>query len=196
MHSTRAAGWALPCLIQMGMLLKAEPSCWYVIDAAWLQYVTVALIQHTCNTLQLHWYTAHLQYVTNNTMRIAWSHVPSVCSIFTDYRCSIVGACWMSHVSSCHVGPVVPVCPCLGNRGLGIHLHARQSRAWADTMSEESVMSSSVRDITESTEAEGRDDTHHISRHSHISGHPHTPEKKVKLFAYYLQIIWRARIVL
>jgi hypothetical protein len=28
-------------------------------------------------------------------------------------------------------------------------------------MSEESVMSSSVRDITESTEAEGRDDTHH-----------------------------------
>ena len=27
MHSTRAAGWALPCLIQMGMLLKAEPSC-------------------------------------------------------------------------------------------------------------------------------------------------------------------------
>ena len=29
-------------------------------------------------------------------------------------------------------------------------------------MSEESVMSSSVRDITESTEAEGRDDTHHI----------------------------------
>ena len=29
-------------------------------------------------------------------------------------------------------------------------------------MSEESVMSSSVRDITESTEAEGPDDTHHI----------------------------------
>ena len=30
------------------------------------------------------------------------------------------GVCWMSHVSSCHVGPVVPVCPCLGNRGLGV----------------------------------------------------------------------------
>jgi hypothetical protein len=37
-------------------------------------------------------------------------------------------------------------------------------------MSEESVMSSSVRDITESTEAEGRDDTHqpHVEE-THVS---------------------------
>ena len=45
--------------------------------------------------------------------------------------------------------------------GLWIHVHARQSRARADTMSEESVVSSRLRDPTESTEAEGRDDTHH-----------------------------------
>ena len=28
--------------------------------------------------------------------------------------------CWMSHVSPCYFDPVVPVCPCLGNRGLGV----------------------------------------------------------------------------
>ena len=51
MHSTLAAGWAIPCLIQMGTLLEAEPTCRLITSH--LQYVTVAWIQHTCNTLQL-----------------------------------------------------------------------------------------------------------------------------------------------
>ena len=43
--STLAARWALPCLIQMGMLLEAEPTC--ILIQHRLQYVTVALIYST-----------------------------------------------------------------------------------------------------------------------------------------------------
>ena len=46
-------------------------------------------------------------------------------------------------------------------------------------LSEESVMSSSVRDITESTEAEGRDDTHH-GRHARYRSMPNVNEAKHK----------------
>ena len=58
--------------------------------------------------------------------------------------------------------PVVPVRPSLGTRGLGIHFAcaAKQSMG-GHTMSDESVMSSRLRDHTEFTEAEDRDDTHH-----------------------------------
>jgi hypothetical protein len=47
------------------------------------------------------------------------------------------------------------------------------------TMSEESVMSSSVRDITESTEAEGPDDTH---QEGYIDPTPHSQNAKRPTF--------------
>ena len=59
----------------------------------------------------------------------------------------------MSHVSPCHIGPVVPVCPCLGNRGLGIHLHARERRERERSrMVESRAETASLSDKTEFTE--------------------------------------------
>jgi hypothetical protein len=57
----------------------------------------------------------------------AWCCIRSTNNILHRYL-TLRSWCWMSHVSPCHVGPVVPVSPCLGNRGLGIHLHARERR--------------------------------------------------------------------
>jgi hypothetical protein len=84
------------------------------IDKAHLQYVTVALIQHTCNTLQL---------------QLARSHVPSACPIITVSSLLVFdrgGVLDVTCESWAHACPVVSVSPCLGNRGLGIHLHARE----------------------------------------------------------------------
>jgi hypothetical protein len=71
----------------------------------------------------------------------------------------------MSHVSPGHVCPVVPVRPSLGTRGLRRDLFACAAKRERERthMSEESVMSSRLRDLMRFTEDEGRDDTHHIS---------------------------------
>ena len=94
--------------------------------------------------------------------------MPSACSIFTDYQCSIVGACWMSHVSPCHFGPVVPVCPCLGNRGLGV-LGSTCMRGREETQRERSMVdfraeTASSSDKTEFTETEDQSRTHQRER--------------------------------
>ena len=67
-------------------------------------------------------------------------------------------------MSPCHIGPVVLVCPCLGNRGLGIHLHARERRERERSgMVDLRVETASLGDKTEFTETKDQSHTHHGS---------------------------------
>ena len=99
----------------------------------------------------------------------------------------------MSHVSPCHFGPVVPVCPCLGNRGLGV-LGSTCMRGREETQRERSMVdfraeTASSTDKTEFTETEDQSRTHQRRKGRSAASERHVAVLVVLDFAWDEQTI-------